>query len=132
MRNLYWKNIIWIIIEILISISIYYLNQWVLKNTEFPFTDNMISGVFILLLTLGVLYGISIFAFIKVDELITGTKLNKKKGIIFLICGAIFSLTGMNLLKELKVIQTDFPLFMFVLIIITIPIISLNYGLRIK
>lgn len=115
----------------MISVTIYYLNQWILKNTEFPFTDNMISGVFRMLLTLGVVYGISILAFIKIDELITGTKLNKKKGIIFLIFGAIFSLVGMNLLKELRVIESDFPLLMFILIIMTIPIIGLNYGLRI-
>ena len=132
MKSLNWKNIIWIMIEIMISISIYYLIQWTLENTEFPFTDNMITGVFLLLVTLGIIYGITIFGFIKIDELITGTKLNVGKGILFLIVGAVVSLIGMNLLVELDIIDSDFPLLLFILIVMTIPVICLNYGLRIK
>jgi len=132
MKKLNWKNILWIIIEIMISISIYYLIQWTLENTEFPFTDNMITGVFLLLITLGIVYGIAIFGFIKIDELITGTKLNVGKGILFLIIGAVVSLIGMNLLVELKIIDSDFPLLLFILIVMAIPVISLNYGLRMK
>ena len=116
----------------MISISIYYLIQWTLENTEFPFTDNMITGVFLLLITLGIVYGIAIFGFIKIDELITGTKLNVGKGILFLIIGAVVSLIGMNLLVELKIIDSDFPLLLFILIVMAIPVISLNYGLRMK
>jgi len=132
MKNLNWKNILWIIIEIIISISIYYLIQWTLKNTEFPFTNDMMAGVFLLLVTTGVIYGITIFGFIKIDEFITGTKLNIGKGILLLIIGAVVSLIGMNLLVELNIIDSDFPLLLFILIVMTIPVICLNYGLRIK
>ena len=131
-KNLSWKNIIWIIIEIIIFVSIYYLIQWTLENTEFPFTDDMMAGVFLLLITTGIIYGITIFGFIKIDELITGTKLNIRKGILLLIIGAIISLVGMNLLVGLNVIDSDFPLLLFILIVMTIPVICLNYGLRIK
>jgi hypothetical protein len=131
-RKLNWKNIIWIIIEILISVSIYYLIQWTLKSTEFPFTDDMMAGVFLLLITTGVIYGITIFGFIKIDEFITGTKLNIGKGILLLIIGAVISLVGMNLLVELNVIDSDFPLLLFILIVMSVPVICLNYGLRIK
>lgn len=127
-----WKNIIWIIIEILISVFIYYIFQWTLENTEFPFTNNMLSGVFILTLSLGVIYGLAIYGFIKIDEFMTKTKLNIGRGILFLIIGTVSSLIGMNLLMAFNVINSDFPMFLFILIVITIPVICLNYGLRIK
>ena len=132
MIRLSLKNILWIIIEILISVSIYYLIQWTLKNTEFPFTNDMMAGVLVLLTTVGIVYGVTIFGFIKIDEYITGTKLNTGKGILFLIFGAVISIIGMNLLLELEIIDPDFPLILFVLIIMTVPVIGLNYGLRIK
>lgn len=132
MKKLNWKNILWIIIEIMISVSIYYLIQWTLENTEFPFTNDMMAGVFLLLVTTGIVYGITIFGFIKIDELITGKKLNIGKGILLLIIGAVVSLIGMNLLVEMKIINSDFPLLLFILIVMTIPVISLNYGLRMK
>lgn len=132
MKNINWKNILWIIIEIIISISIYYLIQWTLKNTEFPFTNDMMAGVFLLLVTTGIIYGIAIFGFIKIDEFITGHKLNLGKGILLLIIGAVVSLIGMNLLVKFNIIGSNFPLLLFILIVITVPIICLNYGLRIK
>ena len=132
MKNLNWKNVLWIIIEIIISVSIYYLIQWALKNTELPFTDDMMAGVFLLLIVTGIIYGITIFGFIKIDEFITGTKLNIGKGILLLIIGAVISLVGMNLLLELNVINSDFPLLLFILLVMTVPVICMNYGLRIK
>lgn len=132
MKSLNWKNILWIIIEIIISVAIYYLIQWTLKNTEFPFTNDMMAGVFLLLVTTGIIYGITIFGFIKIDEFISGIKLNAGKGILLLIIGAVVSLIGMNLLVELNIIDSDFPLLLFILIVMTIPVICLNYGLRIK
>ena len=132
MKRLNWKNILWIIIEIIISVAIYYLIQWTLKNTEFPFTNDMMAGVFLLLVTTGIIYGITIFGFIKIHEFISGIKLNAGKGILLLIIGAVVSLIGMNLLVELNLIDSDFPLLLFILIVMTIPVICLNYGLRIK
>ena len=132
MKKLNWKNILWIIIEVIISVSIYYLIQWTLENTEFPFTNDMVAGVFLLFLATGIVYGITIFGFIKIDELITGKKLNIGKGILLLIIGAVVSIIGMNLLVEMKIIDSDFPLLLFILIVMTIPVINLNYGLRMK
>ncbi|MAN28753.1 MULTISPECIES: hypothetical protein [Mesonia] len=132
MKKLNWKNILWIIIEVMISVSIYYLIQWTLENTEFPFTNDMVAGVFLLFLATGIVYGITIFGFIKIDELITGKKLNIGKGILLLIIGAVVSIIGMNLLVEMKIIDSDFPLLLFILIVMTIPVINLNYGLRMK
>ncbi len=116
----------------MISVSIYYLIQWTLENTEFPFTNDMVAGVFLLFLATGIVYGITIFGFIKIDELITGKKLNIGKGILLLIIGAVVSIIGMNLLVEMKIIDSDFPLLLFILIVMTIPVINLNYGLRMK
>ena len=127
-----WKNSIWVIIEIMISVSIYYLIQWILKNTKFPFTNDMMSGILRLLIITGIIYGIAVYGFIKIDQLITKTKLNMGKGILFLIGGVILSLGGMNLLMELNVINANFPLFLFILIVIAIPVLGLNYGLRMK
>ncbi len=103
-----------------------------MENTEFPFTDDLFLGVFILLFTLGIIYGFAIFGFIKVDEFLTKEKLNLKKGILYLIIGATISIVAMNLFVELNLIRSDFPLSLFILIVMSVTVLGFNYGLRIK
>ena len=124
-----WKNILWIIIKISILICIYYLIQWSLENTEFPFTNDMMAGTFLLLLTTIIIYAITIIGFIKVKELITTTKLNIGKGILFLIIGAVITLVCVNILSELNIIDSNF---MMVFMVMTVSTICLNYGSRIN
>lgn len=118
--------------EIVVSVSIYYLIHWILQHTEFPFTDDMMAGVFFLIVMIIIVYGIAIFGFIKIDEHITGTTLNVGKGILSLITGVIVSIVGMNLLLKLRIITTDFPSLLFISIIMTISIACLHFGLRMK
>ena len=127
-----WKYGIWMMIEIWLLTAIYYLFQWMLQNTAFPFIDNMILSILILLLTLGTIYILTILGCIKLEERITKSKLNVAKGLLFFTIGAMVSIVGMNLLYELNIINNEFPLLLFIIIIMSISVVGLTYGLHFK
>jgi len=131
MKKLNWKNIMWIIIEIMISVSIYYLTLWTL-DMLLPTNNSLFAGIFIGLISLGISYGVAIFGFIKIDELITGTKLNIGKGFLFFIKGLLISYIGISIIAGLKTIDSDWSFLLGLSIVMTISVIFMNYGLRRK
>ena len=129
------KNIInrtLIVFEILFSTGLFYLFRYMLTVTDFPFTYDMFLGVLIGILTLLVLFVLSLFLFVKLNKKLTKENFNYPNSIIFMIIGIFLSLMTISIVNKMELNNGKLSEFFLILISCVIPIIAFNIGLRIK
>ena len=100
--------------------------------TDFPFTYDMFFGVLIGILTLLVLFVLTLLLFVKLNKKLTKENFNYPNSIIFLIIGIFLSLMTINVVNKMELNNGKQSEFFLILISYAIPLIAFNIGLRIK
>lgn len=133
MSALKYKNILLILLEIIITTTVFYGFRKFISHNSSIFPDNLFLAVIILLTVLALLFFILLYIFIKVNRLITKETFNYRNAVLLLILGIIcssifiFAVTTNMIIKE-----GYFPEFAVIFCSIAIPILFFNYGLRVK
>ncbi len=125
-------NSILIVFEILFSTVLFYLFRYMPTVSDFPFTSDMFLGVLIGILTLLVLFVLTLLFFVKLNKKLTKENFNYPRSIKFLIIGFFLSIMIISIVNKMELFKGKYSEFFLILISYAIPLIAFNIGLRIK